>query len=262
MKSFRRARKYLPGIAPGGPSACSGRRWLRSLAGPCLTVVLVGWPAALAGGSVAAAPADGPGVVLTVVQRPQALVINPGPPTGLTATAGNAQVALSWTAPAPGGSQPVRYDVYEGTSPGFSPGSPIGSTTGTSGTVTGLANGTTYYFVVIAVDANGKMSAASGEAAAELTEKAILTSKVVPKPVIVSLAAVAIGAIAGALTLAMWRLCKRPRRSHPPAEVRAVPDPGRPGRASIHEIGTGETYTVRLEPLPAAIVTTIEEIQL
>ena len=29
---------------------------------------------------------------------------------------------------------------------------------------------------------------------------------------------------------------------------------------SIHEIGTEETYTVRLEPLPAAIITTIEEI--
>jgi hypothetical protein len=29
---------------------------------------------------------------------------------------------------------------------------------------------------------------------------------------------------------------------------------------SIDEIGVEETYTVRLEPLPAAIITTIEEI--
>ena len=42
------------------------------------------------------------------------------------------------------------------------------------------------------------MSAASGEASAEPTGKAVLTSKKVPKPVIVSLAAVAIGATAGA----------------------------------------------------------------
>ena len=132
--------------------------------------------------------------------------------------------------------------------------------------MTGLADGTTYYFVVTAVDANGKMSAASGEASAEPTGTAVLTSKKVPKPVIVSLAAVAVGATAGALTLAARRLRKRPPRSHPPAappsEVRAVPDQGRPGPVSIHEIGTEETYTVRLEPLPAAIITTIEEITL
>ena len=199
---------------------------------------------------------------------PAAPVTTPGAPRGLTATAGDAQVSLSWTAPASGGS-PARYDVYEGTTPGFSLGTPVSSTTGPSATVTGLANGTTYYFVVIAVDASGKLSAASSEASAEPTGEAVLTSKKVPKPVIVSLAAVAIGATAGALTLAAQRLRKRPPRSHPPAappsEVRAVPDPGRPGPVSIHEIGTEETYTVRLEPLPAAIITTtttIEEMSL
>jgi predicted phage tail protein len=187
----------------------------------------------------------------------------PGAPTGLTATAGDAQVSLSWTAPASGGAPPTKYNVYDGTSPGFFPGTPVSSTSGPSVTVTGLANGTTYYFVVTAVDAHGKMSAVSGEASAEPTGKAVLTSKKVPKPVIVSLAAVAIGATAGALTLAAHRLRKRPPRSHPPAappsEVRAVPDPGLPGPVSVHEIGVEETYTVRLEPLPAAIITTIEE---
>ena len=39
-----------------------------------------------------------------------------------------------------------------------------------------------------------------------------------------------------------------------------MPDKGRPGPVSIHEIGVEETYTVRLEPLAAAIITTIEEI--
>ncbi len=188
----------------------------------------------------------------------------PGAPTGLIATAGNSQVTLSWTAPASGGPPPARYDVYEGTSPGFSLSTPVGSTTGTSGTVTGLADGTTYYFVVAAVGASGTMSGATGEASAVPTGNAVLTSKKVPKPVIVLLAAVAIGATAGAVTLAARRPGRRPPRSRPPtappSEVRAVPDPGRPGPVSIHEIGTEETYTVRLEPLPAAIITTIEDI--
>jgi predicted phage tail protein len=190
----------------------------------------------------------------------------PGAPAGLTATAGNAEVSLSWTAPASvGGSPPASYHVYAGTSPGFIPGAAVSSTTSTNATVTGLTNGTTYYFVVTAVDANGKVSGTSGEVSAMPTGTAVLaaTSKKVPKPVIVSLAAVAVGATAGALTLTARRLRKRPRPRPPlapPSDVRAVPDKVRPGPVTLHEIGVEETYTVRLEPLPAAIITTIEEI--
>jgi YHS domain-containing protein len=201
----------------------------------------------------------------------------PGGPTGLTATAGNAQVSLSWTAPASDGGSPLaRYQVYLGTTPeapedpgtpgtpgtsGLAAGTPVKSVTGTSTVVTGLTNGTTYYFAVTAVNAAGTMSSASGEVSAEPTEDAVLTSKKVPKPVIVSLAAVAIGATAGALTLGVRRLRPRSRPPlAPPADVRAVPDKGRPGVVSLHEIGTEETYTVRFEPLPAAIITTIEEL--
>jgi hypothetical protein len=155
--------------------------------------------------------------------------------------------------------------VYLGTSPGtadLSASTPVQSVTGTSTVVTGLTNGTTYYFAVTAVNAAGTMSSASGEVSAEPTEDAVLTSKKVPKPVIVSLAAVAIGATAGALTLGVRRLRPRSRPPlAPPADVRAVPDKGRPGVVSLHEIGTEETYTVRFEPLPAAIITTIEELR-
>ena len=92
---------------------------------------------------------------------------SPGAPTGLTATPGNAEVGLSWTAPAAASGPPASYHVYEGTSPGFTLGTPVMSTTSTNATVTGLSNGTTYYFVVAAVDASGTVSAASAEASAE-----------------------------------------------------------------------------------------------
>ena len=81
----------------------------------------------------------------------------PGAPTGLTATGGNAQVALSWAAPASdGGSAIIFYNVYEGTAPGAE--TLLGSTgtTGTTFTVTGLTNGTKYYFEAAAVNGVGQ----------------------------------------------------------------------------------------------------------
>jgi fibronectin type 3 domain-containing protein len=198
-----------------------------------------------------------------------------GAPTGLTATPGNAEVGLSWTAPASASGPPASYHVYEGTSPGFTLGTPVTSTTSTNATVTGLTNGTTYYFVVTAVDASGTASVASAEASAEPTATAVLASatKTVPKPVIVALAAMAIVAIAAALALTARRLRKRLRKRPPvapPSDVRAVPEAGPPSLVNLHEIAPHqsgsheivlpETYVVRLEPLPAAIITTLEEI--
>jgi hypothetical protein len=92
----------------------------------------------------------------------------PGPPTALGATSGNAQVSLSWTAPAStGGSAVTGYDVYEGAAPGGESGTPVNASliAGTTYDVTGLTNGTTYYFTVEAVNAVGN-SAASDEASA------------------------------------------------------------------------------------------------
>ena len=147
------------------------------------------------------------------------------------ATAGDAKVSLYWTAPASDGGSPLaRYNVYVGTGSGFSADTAV---TGTSATVTGLTNGATYHFVVTAVGANGKTSAASGEVSAEPAGYAVLTSTKVPTPVIVSLAAVAVGAIAGAMALTTRRPRQRRPRSHPPlappSDVRAGPDQGPPG---------------------------------
>jgi fibronectin type 3 domain-containing protein len=210
---------------------------------------------------------------------------DPGAPTGLTATPGNGEVGLSWTAPATaGGAPPASYHVYAGTSSGFTLGTPVTSTSDTHTTVTGLTNGITYYFVVTAVDGSGTVSGASGEASAQPLATAVLASATtnVPKPVIVSLAAVAAVAIAAAGALTARRLRKRPRKrppAAPPADVRAVPEMGPPSPVNLHEITSHvsaaegashegdshevflpETYVVRLEPLPAAIITTLEEI--
>ena len=91
----------------------------------------------------------------------------PGAPTGLTATAGNASVALTWTAPASnGGSAVTGYAVYRGSTPGGESPTPIATNvTGTSFTDTGEVNGTPYYYKVAAVNAVGT-SPQSNEASA------------------------------------------------------------------------------------------------
>ncbi|MGH3163032.1 MAG: fibronectin type III domain-containing protein [Streptosporangiaceae bacterium] len=234
-------------------------------------------PAAGASASASAsASATGPATASPAGGATATATGTPGAPTGLTAMPGNGEVGLSWTAPASaGGAPPASYHVYQGTRPGFTLGSPVTSTSDTHATVTGLTNGTTYYFVVTAVDGSGTVNGTSGEASAQPLATAVLASATttVPKPVIVSLAAVAAVAIAAAGALTARRLRKRPRKrpsAAPPADVRAVPEMGPPSPVNLHEITSHEgashevflpeTYVVRLEPLPAAIITTLEEI--
>jgi fibronectin type 3 domain-containing protein len=90
----------------------------------------------------------------------------PAAPTGLTATAGNAQVALSWTA----STGATSYNVKRSTVTG-GPYTKISSPTATNFTDTGLANGTKYFYVVSAVNAAGE-GANSTEASATPTASA------------------------------------------------------------------------------------------
>jgi len=77
----------------------------------------------------------------------------PPAPTGLTATAGNAQVTLSWAASAGA----VSYNLYRATRSGGEGATPvIKGITGTTYTNTGLKNGTVYYYQVTAVNAAGE----------------------------------------------------------------------------------------------------------
>ena len=85
-------------------------------------------------------------------------------PVGLTVTPGNAQVATSWL-PVPNATGYTLY--YSISSPTETTDCRVSSVTatGTSATVTGLTNGTTYCFVVVATSTGGE-SAASTEARA------------------------------------------------------------------------------------------------
>ncbi len=82
----------------------------------------------------------------------------PDSPTLMTATAGNASVSLSWSAPQhTGGSAITGYNLFVGTSAGGESNSPATATpiTTTTFTLSGLVNGTTYYFSVQALNAIG-----------------------------------------------------------------------------------------------------------
>ncbi|MEW9699758.1 cellulose binding domain-containing protein [Paenibacillus sp. SI8] len=87
-----------------------------------------------------------------VSATPQATIAVPAAPTGLTATAGNAQVALSWAAS--GGA--TSYNVKRAVTTGGPYTTVATGVTATSFTDAGLTNGTTYYYVVSAVNSAGE----------------------------------------------------------------------------------------------------------
>jgi hypothetical protein len=78
----------------------------------------------------------------------------PARPSGLTATAGDGQVSLSWIA----ADNAAGYNLYYATSSGVTKitGIRFATTVGTSVIVTGLTNDTPYYFVVTAVNSNSE----------------------------------------------------------------------------------------------------------
>jgi fibronectin type 3 domain-containing protein len=97
----------------------------------------------------------------------------PAPPTGVTATASNTQVVLSWSA----STGATSYNVKRSTTSG-GPYATVSSSTVSYYTNTGLTNGTTYYYVVSAVNASGESANSSevkGTPAAPATPPAVPT---------------------------------------------------------------------------------------
>ena len=79
------------------------------------------------------------------------IIFPPQPPDNVTATPGNAQATISWTAPTDTGGSPITG--YTATA---SVGGPsCTTTTATSCTISGLTNATTYYVSVTATNAVG-----------------------------------------------------------------------------------------------------------
>jgi titin len=85
----------------------------------------------------------------------------PSAPTGLTATSGNAQALLSFTAPASGGSPITGYDVSTDNGVTWSALTTVGTAPVTA-TVTGLTNGTGYTIKVRARNVLGNGAASTG----------------------------------------------------------------------------------------------------
>jgi hypothetical protein len=86
------------------------------------------------------------------------LLINLAPPAGLTATAGDAQVSLSWPASVGASGYHVKRAMVDG-----GPYETFACPSGTSIVDTGLVNGTTYYYTVSAAYTSGP--GAGGESA-------------------------------------------------------------------------------------------------
>ena len=80
----------------------------------------------------------------------------PGAPTGVSASAGDAQATVSFTAPAFAGSSPITS--YTATS---APGGLTGVCTSSPCTVAGLTNGTAYQFTVTATNGAGPSAASA-----------------------------------------------------------------------------------------------------
>ena len=84
-------------------------------------------------------------------------LFTPAAPTSVTATGGNAQVALTWSAPTVSAQTPITDYVVQFSSNSGSTWTTFsdGTSTSTSATVTGLTNGTAYVFRVAATNAIG-----------------------------------------------------------------------------------------------------------
>ena len=110
-----------------------------------------------------------------VSATPVAPATPPATPAGLQATAGNAQVSLSWTASVGATSYHVKRSTTSG-----GPYTQVAAPTTTNDADTGLTNSTTYYYVVSALNAAGESANSSQASATPVAASADVTISVNP----------------------------------------------------------------------------------
>src|SRR5580692_11315478 len=110
-----------------------------------------------------------------VSATPAAPATPPSAPAGLAATAGNAQVSLTWTA----STGATSYHVKRSTTNG-GPYTQVAAPTAASDIDSGLTNGTTYYYVVSALNAVGESANSSQASATPVAPTADVTVTVNP----------------------------------------------------------------------------------
>ncbi len=113
--------------------------------------------------AVNASGESGASAQVAATTNPPAAVVPPAP-TGVAATGGTKQVSVSWNVVGTA----TSYNVYGSTTSGFTPGPANRLTTGATSLSyvhTGLADSTTYYYKVTAVNTTGE-GPASGQASA------------------------------------------------------------------------------------------------
>lgn len=156
---------------PSHTRRCRLVPWLRALAVICLAAAVAGGPAMVAGGIAAGAsgrilvPApSGPGTGPTASAAAGAAAGAAAHKFCLMADAGDAQVLLTWTPSTKG----TSFRIYEGTTPDA--GKPVKphAVTDTGALLTGLTNGTTYYFWL--ADGNAVLSSTALAAPARGTK--------------------------------------------------------------------------------------------
>ncbi|MBB6690990.1 S-layer homology domain-containing protein [Cohnella xylanilytica] len=118
-------------------------------------------PVAATGTSPGAAVESAPVGPVAAAGDPVAV---PAAPANLKAKAGSRFVTLQWDA----ATGAESYNLYQGTATGIYDPVPVATVTATERRVTGLTNGTTYYYIVKAANEAGE-SAASNEASARPT---------------------------------------------------------------------------------------------
>jgi len=123
------------------------------------------------------------------------LDVPPAAPAGLTASRGDGQVSLDWNDN--GESDLAGYNVYRSTTPGAGYVKVNGTLlAGSNYLDSGLTNGTTYYYVVTAVDTGSNQSGYSSEVSATPSSaSAVFVTSIVKRPFV--LAGKSVKAVAG-----------------------------------------------------------------